>query len=369
MRDHAEKLGPLCIYHGNCADGFTAAWVVWRALGAFGAGVEFVPGFYGMEPPPVGGRDVILVDFSFKRPVLEEMARSARSILILDHHKTAAEDLAGFPPPDTGGWENPRWAAHLDHSTKTVAVMPCRPAVIFDMERSGAQIAWDFFYPCEARPALVDYVADRDLWRFALPDSRAIAAAVFSYPYDFSVWEYLALAMKGQASRAGLVTAGEAIERKHQKDITELVGVARQEMVIGGMRVPVANLPYTMASDAAHLLAFGHPFAACYFDRADVRVFSLRSRKGGADVAEIAAAYGGGGHEHAAGFQRPHGWSGDDCWSVPGALAQGDRVAQALAGLIRFRNWELAEGGVVPPDLQFVWQDAEQALRQWGYLK
>jgi hypothetical protein len=21
---------PLCIYHGFCADGFTAAWVVWK---------------------------------------------------------------------------------------------------------------------------------------------------------------------------------------------------------------------------------------------------------------------------------------------------------------------------------------------------
>jgi hypothetical protein len=27
---------PLCIYHGYCADGFTAAWVVWKAYGAGG---------------------------------------------------------------------------------------------------------------------------------------------------------------------------------------------------------------------------------------------------------------------------------------------------------------------------------------------
>jgi len=24
---------PLCIYHGNCADGFTAAWAVWKRFG------------------------------------------------------------------------------------------------------------------------------------------------------------------------------------------------------------------------------------------------------------------------------------------------------------------------------------------------
>lgn len=34
---------PLCIYHGNCQDGFAAAWCVRRA---FGPQVEFVAGVY-----------------------------------------------------------------------------------------------------------------------------------------------------------------------------------------------------------------------------------------------------------------------------------------------------------------------------------
>lgn len=32
---------PLCIYHGNCADGFGAAWAVWKALEG---GVELCAG-------------------------------------------------------------------------------------------------------------------------------------------------------------------------------------------------------------------------------------------------------------------------------------------------------------------------------------
>lgn len=70
----------ICIYHGNCADGFTAAWAVWKALGAQ---VEFIPGVYGEAPPDVTGADVIMVDFSYKRPVLEAMAAKAHSMLIL----------------------------------------------------------------------------------------------------------------------------------------------------------------------------------------------------------------------------------------------------------------------------------------------
>ena len=52
----------MCIYHGNCADGFGAAWVVRQALGA---DVEFVPGVYGQDSPNVTVKDVVLVDFSY----------------------------------------------------------------------------------------------------------------------------------------------------------------------------------------------------------------------------------------------------------------------------------------------------------------
>jgi uncharacterized protein len=82
-------------------------------------------------------------------------------------------------------------------------------------------------------------------------------------------------------------------------------------MQIGGHRVPVANLPAYLASDAGHLLAEGNPFAAIYFDSAEGRKFSLRSTDAGLDVAQIAQSYGGGGHRNAAGFKMPIGWEGD----------------------------------------------------------
>jgi len=83
----------MCIYHGNCADGFGAAWVVRKALGD---DVEFVPGVYGQEPPDVTGKDVVIVDFSYKYDVLRALAVAANSIIVLDHHKSAADDLVRF---------------------------------------------------------------------------------------------------------------------------------------------------------------------------------------------------------------------------------------------------------------------------------
>ncbi|WP_323775990.1 phosphohydrolase [Leisingera sp.] len=300
----------VCIYHASCADGFTAAWAVRSALGA---DVEFYAGTYGAPPPDVTGADVVLVDFSYKRPVLERMAADARSVLVLDHHKTAQEDLAGFPLPECESLGSETWTAHLaavnaGTAGRNIGV----PSVIFDMERSGAQLAWDFFHPGETRPVLVDYVADRDLWRFDLVFSREIAAWLFSHEYDFGLWHTCASMLDDARLFKSAVERGAAIERKHHKDIAELIRICQRPMVIGNCTVPVANLPRTMASDAAHLMAQEEVFAACYFDRADgLRVFSLRSARGGMDVSEIAAQYGGGGHKHAAGFQMPIGWEGD----------------------------------------------------------
>lgn len=287
---------PICIYHGKCADGFTAAWAVWKALGD----CEFHAGVYGQEPPDVTGRDVIMVDFSYKRPVLERMAEASRSILILDHHKTAKEDLEGlgYIPESCGEFvptDDP--AARL--------------GVVFDMARSGAQIAWDFFHAGKARPALVDYVGDRDLWKFDLPWSREVNAYVFSFDYTFENWDYLDAKLSEDIKT--VAAGGAAIERKHHKDVAELVGVTRRTMRIGGLDMPVANIPYTLTSDAGHLMAKADQgVAACYWDTPAARVFSLRSTETGPDVSAIAKSYGGGGHKNAAGFQMPIGWEGDE---------------------------------------------------------
>lgn len=299
---------PLVIYHANCADGFTAAWAVRQAMDA-----DFHAGVHGEAPPDVAGRDVILVDFSYPRAQLVDMAQIARSILVLDHHKSAEAELrSGEVKVGTIGQAELKEAriVRLDnlpdareawlHYEGTATVLDGVVCAFFDMDRSGAGIAWDFFHPGKARPALIDHVEDRDLWRFALHGTREIQSALFSYPYRFEVWDELM-----QAPVFELYQQGLCIERKHHKDVAELVAVAKRQMVIGHYEVPVASLPYTLASDAGHLMAQGQPFAACYYDKAGGRVFSLRSADDGVDVSEVAKLYGGGGHARAAGFTVP----------------------------------------------------------------
>ena len=278
---------PLVIYHGNCADGFSAAWCFWRK---YGTGADYVAGVYQQDPPDVTGRDVYLVDFSYKRAVVEQMLRTARSVTLIDHHKTAVDDLRPLKADmvatnNNGMGDNFGWFCDLD--------------------RSGATLAWDYLFPGEDRPLLLGHVEDRDLWRFKLPGTREIQAFVFSHEYSFDLWDKLMSA--DQVELLKMTAAGAAIERKHHKDVAELVAVCKRRMVIGAYDVPVASLPYTLVSDAAHLMAQGEPFAACYWDTAEGRVFGLRATDEGVDVSEVAKQYGGGGHAKAAGFKVPRG--------------------------------------------------------------
>jgi oligoribonuclease NrnB/cAMP/cGMP phosphodiesterase (DHH superfamily) len=241
-----------------------------------GDNMDYLAGVYQTPPPDVTGRDVFLVDFSYKRAVVAEMLTQAASVTLIDHHKSALEDLAGLEG--------------LRQYT--------------DLNRSGARLAWDFLFPGEPCPRLLAHVEDRDLWRFRLPYTREIQAALFSYEYGFEIWSRL-MQTTADDSRAlmHMVDEGTAIERKHHKDIAELVAVCKRRMMIGGYSVPVASLPYTMVSDAAQLMAQGEPFAACYWDTEDGRIFGLRSTEQGRDVSEIAKHYGGGGHRNSAGFK------------------------------------------------------------------
>jgi oligoribonuclease NrnB/cAMP/cGMP phosphodiesterase (DHH superfamily) len=156
----------LCIYHGNCADGFGAAWVVRKALGM--GHVDFHAGTYQDAPPDVTGRDVLLVDFSYKRAVMAEVVAKANSVKVLDHHKTAAEDLA------------------------CRCSRPARFAEPVDMERSGAGITWDHFLPRrDTRPCSSITSRIATCGASSCNRTREIQAAVFSYPYDFEIWDRL----------------------------------------------------------------------------------------------------------------------------------------------------------------------------------
>lgn len=276
---------PLVIYHSPCQDGFTAAWACWSKHPDW----EFYPAKHGEPPPDVLYRDVFMLDFSYKRPVIEKMIGEVRSLTILDHHKTAEADLQ-FPfAVDPAGM--------------------CDLEIIFDMDKSGARLAWEYFHPGEMIPILVKRVEDRDLWRFHYADTKKISSWLFAEEYDFKRWGFCAELLEKESGKREAESGGEAIQKKQAKDVKELLQ-NKFKTFIGGYEVWTANLPYTLASDAANILAQDGYFGATFYLDGESAHFSLRSTEDGLDVSEIAKIYGGGGHKHAAGFKVSHPFAG-----------------------------------------------------------
>lgn len=253
------------LYHANCADGFGAAYAAWTVLGD---GAEYLPVRHGDAPPELPDEArVAILDFSYDRQTLLDLQARVQDFLVLDHHKSARDDLRDLS-----------WAR-------------------FDMDKSGARLAWEFWRPGEPLPELLAYIEDRDLWRWALPESREISLALQCYPQDFGQWSGLSV--------DDLRAEGRAILNFQNQQITRAVSRARFQPV-GEHSVPTVNscLFQSEIGDELCRLHPEAPFSAVYYiNQHGKQAWSLRSI-GEFDVAEVARGFGGGGHRNAAGFGR-----------------------------------------------------------------
>lgn len=291
----------IVVYHDKCMDGFTAAWAVWRR---FGDAPQYVARNYGMEPDlDCRGKHVLIVDFSFPRDHLMRLVANdgAATVVILDHHKTAREDLEPFVfeesmPGAISAGDVAGMLRDLDELR--------RPPIIalFDMERSGAGMAWDFCHGPDDRPLLINLVEDRDLWLFRLGDwSKHLHLALTSGPADFRRWNDV------HEGPHNFIRRGEAIAAYRDSLVAEIVERATV-IVIGGRYGMGVDCPYGLASDVGNRLLELWPdteFAAAIVRGEQTITYSLRSTDDRADVSEIARKFGGGGHRNAAGFKVP----------------------------------------------------------------
>ena len=249
------------LYHGRCPDGFGAAYAAWKV---FGDTAKYIPVSHGELPPQLPlGATVFIVDFAYHRDILLKM-RQQHHVTVIDHHKTAQQDLAG-----------------LDDA-------------IFDLNKSGAMLAWEYWHKSPA-PKLIEYIQDRDLYRMKLPHCQQVVTALLSYPMEFEVWDKLDIST--------LIAQGEPICHYHDQ-MVELMATRMHWGKIDCYRVPIANATIA-GSDVAHLLCKRFPealFVAIYFDSGGKRFWTLTS-EGKFDVSSIAQKYGGGGHANAAGFR------------------------------------------------------------------
>ena len=287
----------IIIYHSPCSDGFAAAWACWKK---WGDSPKYFPTNYGRSPPDVSDKHVLIVDFSYKQDVIAQMAQQASTIVILDHHKSARDDLAPF----SVGTLN---RGHLHHSDISGILRDFasdnHPPVLasFDMDRSGARMAWDFCHETDA-PKLIKLVEDRDLWRFQYEDTKPFALMLKTVAERFDTWDALNQNMTDER-----MIEAHGMVRYHDYLVSRIARKAHW-VERGGIRFLAVNCPPELSSEVANQILLNDPdtpFAATWIDGETHRGWSLRSTDKRMDVSDIASGYGGGGHRNAAGFAEP----------------------------------------------------------------
>ena len=270
-----------CFHHAGCPDGFGAAWAVWRA---WRDDARYIARGHedSFDPRTFQGAQIVFVDIAPSNRLLRQLGEVAEQVVVLDHHLSARDRFAADPDLE-------RELAGGPHH------------VHFDLDHSGAVLAWKHFHPSHPVPELLRYVEDQDLWRWQLPRSDQINAAIGSYPQEFEVWDELAA-----RPVADLAAEGAPIARANQIEIEHTLREAHP-IRLGRRRVQAVNAPKLRSSlghELAKREAFGLPWGLVYRfagGRVHISLYSI----GDLDVSAVAAEYGGGGHRNAAGFSVP----------------------------------------------------------------
>lgn len=260
---------PLIVYHGNCLDGSTAALC---AYSHFGIEAEYYPAIYGAKfTAETEDRDVYFLDFSLKRKEMEKL--NCSRLIILDHHKTALEELSGMK------FEG-----------------------VIDITKSGAMLTYEYFKP-DLNIEIIKRVQDRDLWKFQYIETETINAHLFTLP-TFTLDTALEWTQTFKSSLTDLSILGDGALRARNAIVREAMK-RKRKTILDTHQIWIVNATDCF-SEIAHELCKDSNFGATYYVNSSGKyVYSLRSI-GDFDVAEIAKKFGGGGHKNAAGFSSDH---------------------------------------------------------------
>lgn len=308
------------IYHADCPDGFAAALAAWKH---FGNNARYLPMHHGEDwrPLELAEQKVYILDFSFEPTALEEIAGLARTVIQIDHHASARAPWANLLQRAAGGLES------FQHDKLPLGIH-------FDLEKSGARLSWEHFFPGMPLPLTFRHVEDMDMWRFALPGTRAFSRALRLLPFDFATWELLLKETENCDSPRyqDMLTEGGAIEQFLEREIERLTrsrllmpANVRGELIdplqatrhgcrfiesdgqnwqsVSGLAINADSL---FASELGNRLAeLSGSFGLIWQLAADGEIKASLRAAGKLDVAAVASRYGGGGHPNAAGFRMP----------------------------------------------------------------
>lgn len=259
------------------------------------------------DMPDVRGRHVAIFDYSLPIPLMDKLNGEAASWTLWDHHYTAQQELAQLYPGN------------------------CH----FDMKRSGAVLAWRYFFGEESSernlPLWLCYVQDRDLWQWQLPNSRAVSKYFWhQLGRNLDAWELFFQHHPDEATQHIIASTWGAVVLAYEENLLQQICARAWEGRFLGHRAACA-ITSVLTSEVCERMLRNDPDARvavviipdAHFAgvegiwRFSVRTRSRRGEAGAEDDVDVSGsepahgcpnvgvlckALGGGGHPCAAGF-------------------------------------------------------------------
>jgi oligoribonuclease NrnB/cAMP/cGMP phosphodiesterase (DHH superfamily) len=284
----------IIIYHQGCSDGITALWCADKYFKENNIEYEKLSCPAGKDPTiNFENKRIIFVDLCPSLDFITDISTIAKQITIVDHHKSAFDMFLA----------NETFLKTLENVE-----------IILKMEYSGCQLTWDYFYPDIARPWFVDYVGDRDLWKWELPNSREINSAFYHCEY-INDRKLELLDELNNEDIDKLINIGKTVIEVQNKIInTQLkqsiecifnVGETKYNVRVGcinrDLRSDLGNAMCTVPLKNGDLPDFSIVWN--YDPIPNAWYMSMRGTKNSPDLSVISKHFGGGGHAKASGFE------------------------------------------------------------------
>ncbi|WP_457643668.1 DHH family phosphoesterase [Persephonella sp.] len=272
----------VCIYHGNCTDGTTAAAVLLKKYPQ----CRLFPLEHGYTEEALNeilsavDRDttVYIVDFSLREEDLKKLLQKAKRVINIDHHISVKELLE-----------------KIDREYENYTF-------VFNNNRSGASLTWEYIFGTQP-PWIVRYVEDQDIWTWKYGEKTKYVN-LYLLPMTNKPEEIVRLFDEPVEE---LIEKGKIIASFTDYLINRFVERAKETPVkIGRYLVKGYNTNY-FQSEIGNILATKHDQAVLLFNiqGTDVKM-SFRSNTGHSpDALDLAKELGGGGHRNAAGALVP----------------------------------------------------------------
>jgi len=288
------------IYHKACIDGF-AGFFVAHMSGRLTKDVfiyDDIPSTTKI-PPEIDGKNIIIIDVAYKKEILEEIFKYARSVVFIDHHVSIKDDVQEL---------------HKKYNKSG------NITIIYDDARCGATLTWSFLFGRQKIPLFLKYIEDQDTGKWLYPKTKSFIFAVKSYYHlsteGKSLNKWFRLLNKENVVK--LIKKGRYMKRyndhivninipKHTLESFPSKAVFDLNPSIfkkpGQYKVAVYcghNCPSVTDLSVGAMERINCDFCIMWVYNLDSKKYVLSMRSLDVDVSEICKLFGGGGHKLAA---------------------------------------------------------------------